>query len=134
MLDIGCLMLDVGYWVLDIGCYAGLGKGLLEVGFRELVETMVEDGLADSIGQINERVEIVDREEGGAKHLFDGDEMPEIGPGEVLTGVTGTTFYERIWIFGVFGLTDVDAPSSAERGFMSRQASRQHAVEDIYPA
>ena len=69
-----------------------------------------------------------------AKDLFCFEQVPDIGHGIVLAGVTVAALFDRAWVLGILGLAQVDPPVAGEQAGVACKARRQHTVKHVDPA
>jgi hypothetical protein len=101
-------------WETDFGCETRLlrvlgvdidfasklgwiwGLCILHPSLSEGVKPVLDDSLAHVCSQLDEGVQIVDRQEGGREHLFGHNEVPQVSTSKIAAGGAGA-----VWVNGV---------------------------------
>src|SRR5690606_6423728 len=101
----------------------------------QLGKSAIQNGGAQVFGDVNERIQIVDGEQGAGQHLFGHSQVAHISAGEAAAGVTAAGLVNGAGVAGVLRILEVKAPAGAQEGGVgAAQPCGQHAIEDVYAA
>ena len=82
---------------MDVNRYSEL---LFDPRLRKFLKIPSDDRFPHILGQLDQGVQVVDGKQSSGEHFLDDDQMAQVGPAEILAGVAGAVFVNRVGVVG----------------------------------
>lgn len=99
---------------------------------KRLSKPIVQDGLTNRRRKANQLGDVVNGEQRIGQQLLSMDQVTQVGPGKVLTGIAGTIGVDRREVSAEAIIFEVPAIAFGQGRTMASQSRWNHTVEQVY--